>query len=87
MLKNLTGSEMAGALGGFNTHVIDIRNLVRKSSTSSSSSKTHSKLGTAGVIPPLVLMLSLHSSPENLQDLSPESSRFTRAAPPLTLRS
>nr|XP_028953653.1 U-box domain-containing protein 14-like isoform X2 [Malus domestica] len=35
----------------------DIRNLVRKSSTSSSSSKTRSKLGAAGVIPPLVLML------------------------------
>ncbi|KAM1429680.1 hypothetical protein ACFX2I_045848 [Malus domestica] len=37
----------------------DIRNLVRKSSSSSSSSssKTRSKLGAAGVIPPLVLML------------------------------
>lgn len=37
----------------------DIRNLVRKSSSSSpsSSSKTRSKLGAAGVISPLVLML------------------------------
>ncbi|KAM1720590.1 hypothetical protein ACFX12_022232 [Malus domestica] len=59
----------------------DIKNWVRKSSTSSSSSKTHLKLGTASVILPLVLMLSLHSSSENLQDLSPESSRFGRVAP------
>ncbi|KAM2779068.1 hypothetical protein COP1_014380 [Malus domestica] len=36
----------------------DIKNWVRKSSTSSSSSKTHLKLGTASVILPLVLMLS-----------------------------